>query len=61
MILSNKEIDTIRALLANIEKADRVTVRKYYLTNQVETSALSLARLRDGKNTLCYDKRFHNG
>lgn len=53
MILSNKEIDTIRALLANIEKADRVTVRKYYLTNQVRNIRLILSKAeRREKHTL---------
>lgn len=53
MFLSDKEINEIKARLANIEKADKIGVKKNYLANQVRNIRLMLVRAeRREKNTL---------
>lgn len=44
MFLSDKEIEAIRVRLANIEKAERIGVKKNYLTNQVRQIRLMLQK-----------------
>lgn len=53
MFLSDKEVDAIRKRLANIERAEKMGIKKNYLTNQVRQVRLMLIRAeRREKNTL---------
>lgn len=53
MILSAKEVSEIRSRLANIEKAERIGIKKNYLANQVRHIRLLLAKAdRREKNTI---------
>lgn len=53
MFLSNKEIDTIRTLLSNIDTAERQGARKHYIANQVRNIRLVLSKAeRREKNKL---------
>lgn len=44
MFLSDKEIEAIRTRLANIERAERMGVKKNYLINQVRHIRLTLQK-----------------
>lgn len=53
MFLSNKELEEIRARLANIYKSDKTRAKKNYIDDQVRFIRLVLARAeRRSKNTL---------